>query len=178
MSTFPIAISIIAFALLVLMLLPSPRDGTPKALRGLQSGTKSPLHIIGGASQLVPQRRKNGFTLIELMVVIAILGIAAAVVIPWLGNLGSIRGSQEKAEANARAYYAKMYDEYKSVVVSCASSDSDGDGYVSCSGRGTKTEGGDKVSLPAIQCGGGGIAAAQRGVNSCKPTVGLLVPQQ
>jgi type IV pilus assembly protein PilA len=47
---------------------------------------------------------KKGFTLIELIVVIAILAILAAILIPSLTNYLE-RANDARDQANARAYY-------------------------------------------------------------------------
>ena len=67
----------------------------------------------------IPKRGEKGFTLIELLIVVAILGVLAAVVIPNVGRFIG-RGEQEAAEtefANIQAsVHAMMTDNELSVL--------------------------------------------------------------
>lgn len=67
----------------------------------------------GRAGIRIPERRQKGFTLIELLIVVAILGVLAAVVIPNVGRFIG-RGEQEAKDtefANIQsAVHAMMVD--------------------------------------------------------------------
>lgn len=137
----------------------------------------SPLLKRAVARKEARRSREHGFTLIELMVVIAIIGIIAVFVLPLVGNVGNIRGSGAEASIAAKAYYTNQYPEYSDFRVTCAGSDSQGDGYISCSGRGMKRESDTWANLSPIQCAGGGLAAMQRGASGCKQA-GVVIQQQ
>lgn len=63
-------------------------------------------------------KNKNGFTLIELMIVVAIIGILAAVAIPKFANLirksseGQVKGNLGALKSAISIYYADMEGNY------------------------------------------------------------------
>lgn len=107
----------------------------------------------------------RGFTLIELILVVAIIVICAMVIAPLFCS----RGSSEKAEQSAREFYGKLYPDFSGIVIVCTGSDSDSDGYMTCSGRGTNDKG-VKQSLPVLSCAGGGLSGFSRQTMGCKET--------
>ena len=64
----------------------------------------------------IMHRGEKGFTLIELLIVIAILGIIAAVIIPnigtfmTMGTLSAAKSEAENVKTAALAYYADVQD--------------------------------------------------------------------
>lgn len=53
------------------------------------------------------RRARRGFTLVEILVVLVIIGIAAAMVVPRLGNTGDIQASSAARAAVANLQYAQ-----------------------------------------------------------------------
>lgn len=74
-------------------------------------------------------RKNRGFTLIELMIVVAIIGVVIAITVGTV--LRSCSSSGDEAAAEARKYAQSLGLEIKGV--SCTDRDTDNDGYVSCS---------------------------------------------
>ncbi|MDD4889854.1 MAG: GspH/FimT family pseudopilin [Phycisphaerae bacterium] len=65
---------------------------------------------LSSASRSTPSREaRAAFTLIELMAVLVILGMAAAIVVPMLGNTGDIDASAAARRMSSDLLYAQNY---------------------------------------------------------------------
>ena len=60
---------------------------------------------------MMKQKKKSGFTLIEMLIVVAIIAVIVAIAIPTISN--SLHKAKTAADmANVRAYYAKLQADY------------------------------------------------------------------
>ncbi|MCX6714817.1 MAG: type II secretion system protein [Candidatus Uhrbacteria bacterium] len=114
---------------------------------------------------------KKGFTLIELMIVLAIISILAVVVGGMFRGCSAVSGSKQEAMATMRTYATEMG--WKMVGGTCADTDSDGDGYISCTINVQEVEGAPPVAK-ALQCASG--AAISR-TGGCKLAQGVYQQQ-
>lgn len=88
---------------------------------------------------------RNGFSLVELMIVLSIIGIFGTIVCAGFGGCVTTTDRTATAERNARAYSASLGLEITGAT--CSGADSDGDGYTSCT---VVLPGGQ---MKAIECG-------------------------
>ncbi len=91
---------------------------------------------------------KSGFTLVEVMIVFAIIGILSAIACGNLANCSGVN-AQGDATASMRQYMTNMY-RAPTARIQCVGRDSDGDGYVSCSGAYEDAEG--KTQVVNVEC--------------------------
>ena len=84
-------------------------------------------------------KNKKGFTIIEVFVVIIIIGVFLVSIIPpfFSGHFGT---SKEGNEISMRRYIDTLYPSLQDVTIICSSKDSDGNGYVRCTGAGNKVD--------------------------------------
>jgi prepilin-type N-terminal cleavage/methylation domain-containing protein len=78
------------------------------------------------------QKFKHGFVLIELVIVLAIIGILAIFVLPGARGWFFSAQVQAKAEKEMRMHIHTLYPGWSEVRVACSNVDSDDDGYVRC----------------------------------------------
>ena len=80
--------------------------------------------------------RRSGFTLVELLIVIAIVCILLSIVGSAFGGCDAITGfareRRARAENDAKSYVQQLHPSYTNTRALCQSTDSDNDGYVTC----------------------------------------------
>ncbi len=113
----------------------------------------------------------RGFTLVEFLIVVAILGLLGVVGINALGGgcSGCARGSKADATEAAKEYATDL--KWEIVAISCAHSDSDNDGYISCTLRVKESSEGPSVEK-YLDCASGAFGSKTGGCKVRMPQYG------
>jgi prepilin-type N-terminal cleavage/methylation domain-containing protein len=81
-------------------------------------------------------RSYPGFTLIELLIVIAIASIVLTISLTTCAGVSGRGKDIFGADQSMNNYVRQLYPELYDIRVSCATIDSDGDGYIRCTATG------------------------------------------
>lgn len=105
---------------------------------------------------------KRGYTLVELLIVLAIICIFFSILFVGCASCNGVGADtvQRRANEDARAFLRDLRPDLTDVRVSCQSLDSDGDGYVTCTGSGMA---GTARELLSIDCRSSFLTEFQRG---------------
>ena len=103
-----------------------------------------------GGMRIVPARSAAGFTLVELLIVVAMIGLCTAAAIVGCSSCNVGEGQETAAKAEAQKWATDLG--YRILGISCANIDSDHDGYVSCTVR--VIDGEKPAETKQIECRG------------------------